>query len=112
MVREMGVAALSAAPPEVLADRGLIDTDDYTCDGVNTGPVHHLKEVTAEEIAVFQCDVYRRFYLRPTKLARRAVRIKTLYRLRGNFVTAWGVLRLILGRGGPRNRKEERSAPV
>ncbi|MBM4135154.1 MAG: radical SAM protein [Nitrospira sp.] len=81
-----------------LASRRLIDDYNYDNYGIHTGPVHHLEDVSCEEMLGLQKTAYRRFYLRPRKLLQHVLRLKSFNRLRVNLATAGGVLRLIFGR--------------
>jgi len=82
-----------------LASRGLIDDYNYDNYGIHTGPVHHLDEVSRDEMMALQRAAYQRFYLRPRKLLQHVLRLKSFNRLRVNLATAGGVLRLIFGQG-------------
>jgi anaerobic magnesium-protoporphyrin IX monomethyl ester cyclase len=76
-----------------LKKQGLIVDDDYGNYGFHTDPVHRLSSLTQEELIAWQKRCYRRFYLRPEKMIRSITRIKTLYRLQHNLITAWSLLK-------------------
>ncbi|MGE4297253.1 MAG: radical SAM protein [Desulfovibrionaceae bacterium] len=56
---------------------GLIDSHDYSRYGVYTAPVHHLHDLTADEILNWQKRAFRRFYFRPKKILRHLMRIRS-----------------------------------
>jgi anaerobic magnesium-protoporphyrin IX monomethyl ester cyclase len=76
-----------------LKKQGLITNDAYENYGFHTGPVHRLPSLTAEELTAWQKKCYRRFFMRPSKMIRSLVRIKSLYRLQHNLATAWYLIR-------------------
>lgn len=55
----------------------LIDSYEYAKYGVYTEPVHHLTDMTAEEIHQWQKRAFRKFYFRPSKVWSHMKRIGT-----------------------------------
>lgn len=61
-----------------LFEQNLIDSFDFQRYGVYTGPVHHLEQMTADEILYWQKRAFRSFYLRPGKILQHLLRIRNL----------------------------------
>jgi len=61
-----------------LSQAGLMDSYDYKNYGVYTHPVHHLPDLSADEIVKWQGRAFRRFYLRPSKIIQHLRRMSTL----------------------------------
>lgn len=76
-----------------LQEENLIDNIDYDNYGVYTAPVHHLKDLSADDILKWQRTAYRKFYLRPRKIMQHLMRIRTITQLKYNLLAA----RFILG---------------
>lgn len=73
-------------------DRLIMDNnfDHY---GIHTAPVHRLPTLDSSDLLTLQKEAYRRFYLRPSVLLRQILRLKSMYRLKHNATTAFGVFR-------------------
>ena len=63
----------------------LIDSYEYAKYGVYTEPVHHLTDMTAEEIHMWQKRAFRKFYFRPSKIWSHVKRIGTWAQLKIAF---------------------------
>ncbi|MFA6567680.1 MAG: radical SAM protein [Victivallales bacterium] len=77
---------------EQLKAQGLIIDENYAHYGIHTKPVHRLPSVTQDELLEFQKNAYRRFYMRPSKIFKEIVRLKTWNRMKLNFSTGTSVL--------------------
>ncbi len=75
-----------------LEEENLIDNRDYDNYGVYTAPVHHLKELSADDILRWQRRAYRQFYLRPRKILQHMLRIKSFTQLKYNLKAAKFIL--------------------
>jgi|TARA_Y100000310_G_scaffold82857_1_gene79456 radical SAM superfamily enzyme YgiQ (UPF0313 family) len=75
-----------------LEEENLIDNKDYDNYGVYTAPVHHLKDLSAEDIVKWQKRAYRQFYLRPRKILQHLARMKSLTQLKYNLKSAKFIL--------------------
>ena len=65
-----------------MKQEGLID--DFNCDsyGVYTPPVHHLPDLTKDELLSWQKKAFREFYFRPKKIWDHLKRQKSLTQLK------------------------------
>ena len=77
---------------EQLKEQGLIVDENYIHYGIHTKPVHRLPDVSQEELLEWQQKAYRRFYMRPSKMLKEIMRLKSWNRLKLNFVTGTSVL--------------------
>ncbi len=77
---------------EQLKERGLIIDENYVHYGIHTKPVHKLPSVTQDELLEIQKNAYRRFYMRPSKILKEIVRLKTWNRVKLNLTTGTSVL--------------------
>ena len=77
---------------EQLQQENLIDNTDYDNYGVYTAPVHHLKDLNADDILKWQRIAYRKFYLRPKKIMQHVMRIRTMTQLKYNLLAAKFIL--------------------
>lgn len=73
--------------------QGLITEFDYSKYGIHTRPVHHLPELTEDDLINWSKKAYREFYLRPSKILNHLIRIKSVNRLKLNVKTAVGLLK-------------------
>ena len=71
----------------------LIDNYDYENYGFYTNPVHHLPELSAEDMVKAQKRAYREFYLRPGKIWRHIKRLKSFAQLKVDLNSAVFVLK-------------------
>ena len=78
-----------------LMEQSLIDNFDYENYGVYTGPVHHLPDLSQQDILKWQKKAYREFYLRPKKIFQHLRRIKTFEQLKLNLKSAGFVFNLM-----------------
>lgn len=78
-----------------LKEQNLIDNFDYENYGVYTGPVHHLPDLSQEELLAWSRRAYREFYLRPKKILQHLRRIRTFEQLKLNLKSAAYVFRLM-----------------
>ncbi|MGB2630642.1 MAG: hypothetical protein WBD17_05365, partial [Candidatus Omnitrophota bacterium] len=76
-----------------LLEKGMIDDMDFSHYGIHTGPVHHLESLTAKDIMRLQNEAYRRFYMRPSKLAKQVIRMNSLTRVKLNVRVGFSLLR-------------------
>ncbi len=72
---------------EQLDSKGLIIDHDYAHYGIHTGPVHRLETLSRDDLLDLQRQAYRRFYLRPSKIFKEIIRLKSWNRLRLNART-------------------------
>ena len=77
---------------EQLKEQGLIVDENYIHYGIHTKPVHRLPDVSQEELLEWQQKAYRRFYMRPSKILKEIMRLKSWNRMKLNFVTGMSVL--------------------
>ena len=77
---------------EQLKAQGLIVDENYIHYGIHTKPVHRLPDVSQEELLEWQQKAYRRFYMRPSKILKEIMRLKSWNRMKLNFVTGMSVL--------------------
>ncbi len=84
---------------EELAARSLILDSDYRRYGIHTPPVHRLPDISADDLLRWQQKAYRKFYLRPSKILKHALRMKTINRLRLNTSAAFSILKQIFQKG-------------
>lgn len=80
---------------EELLSENLILDHDFDNYGIHTPPVHRLKSLTADQILEWQKRAYRSFYLRPGVLMKHIFRLKSIRRLKSNFITGRNVLRIM-----------------
>jgi radical SAM superfamily enzyme YgiQ (UPF0313 family) len=87
---------LKPFPKSVVYDQlkaqGLIVDENYIHYGIHTKPVHRLPDVSQEELLEWQQKAYRRFYMRPSKILKEIMRLKSWNRMKLNFVTGTSVL--------------------
>lgn len=76
--------------------QGLLLDNNFDHFGVHTAPVHRLGTLSPGEILDWQRQAYRKFYLRPSILLKQILRLKSINRLKLNFMTGKDVLRTIL----------------
>ena len=75
--------------------------DDY---GVYTAPVHDLPGLSAKEMLAWQKKAYIRFYLRPRKIIKHLLKIKSLTQLKSNVLMVKFLLNRIFSYGhNPKN---------
>ena len=67
---------------EYLSQRNLIESYDYDNYGLYTPPVHHLPEMSKEDMVRWQKRAYVRFYLRPGKVMSHVLRIRSFTQLK------------------------------
>ena len=72
---------------EQLKKQGLIIDDNYAHYGIHTKPVHRLPNITQEELLKWQQEAYRRFYMRPSKMLKEIMRLKSWNRIKLNLST-------------------------
>lgn len=77
---------------EQLKAQGLIIDENYVHYGIHTKPVHRLPTVSQEELLQWQQKAYRRFYMRPSKILKEIMRLKSWNRMKLNIVTGSSVL--------------------
>lgn len=77
---------------EDLSSQGLITDFNYDHYGVYTPPVHHLPNLSAEEILFWQRRAYREFYLRPRIIWKHIRRIKSWSQLKFDIKSLFFVL--------------------
>jgi radical SAM superfamily enzyme YgiQ (UPF0313 family) len=78
---------------EKLKERGLIIDDNYVHYGIHTGPVHRLEDLSSDGLMALQKEAYRRFYMRPRKILKELLRLKTINRVKLNFSAAISILK-------------------
>lgn len=81
---------------EELNRKGCIKDFNYDNYGVYTAPVHDLPGLSAEEMLKWQRRAYLRFYLRPKKIIRHLLKIKTLNQFKSNLSMVWFLLNRII----------------
>jgi len=77
---------------EQLKSKGLIIDENYIHYGIHTNPVHRLPTVSQDELLEWQQKAYRRFYMRPSKMLKEILRLKSWNRLKLNLTTGTSVL--------------------
>jgi len=75
-----------------LKSQGLIIDENYIHYGIHTSPVHRLQTVSQLELLEWQQKAYRRFYMRPSKMLKELMRLKTWNRMKLNLSTGTSVL--------------------
>jgi radical SAM superfamily enzyme YgiQ (UPF0313 family) len=68
-----------------LMEENLIHDFDYENYGIHTQPVHHLHNLSADDIVKWQKRAYRSFYLRPKILWKNLMRINSFTQLKVNL---------------------------
>jgi radical SAM superfamily enzyme YgiQ (UPF0313 family) len=94
---------------EQMKAAGLILDFEVENYGIHTYPVHRTEALSAEQIYRYQQQAYRRFYLRPSMIAKHLRRLNSWTRCRNNVSAAAGVLRLAFSRQGGRDRDRSSS---
>ncbi len=82
---------------EELLTQNLILDHNFDNYGIHTPPVHRLKSLTSEQILHWQKYAYRSFYLRPRILLKQVLRLKSMHRLKLNFIAGKSILKNIIG---------------
>ncbi|HCE45311.1 MAG TPA: B12-binding domain-containing radical SAM protein [Lentisphaeria bacterium] len=77
---------------EQLKSKGLIIDENYIHYGIHTSPVHRLPTVSQNELLEWQQKAYRRFYMRPSKMLKEIMRLKSWNRMKLNLSTGTSVL--------------------
>ncbi len=77
---------------EQLKSQGLIIDENYIHYGIHTKPVHRLPTVSQDELLELQQRAYRRFYMRPSKMLKEIMRLKSWNRMKLNLITGSSVL--------------------
>ncbi len=77
---------------EQLKSQGLIIDENYIHYGIHTNPVHRLPTVSQEELLEWQQKAYRSFYMRPSKMFKEIMRLKSWNRMKLNLTTGTSVL--------------------
>ena len=72
----------------------LIIEKDYDKYGLYERPIHRLPETPPEKILEMQNTAFKEFYLRPRKVLKQILRIRSFYGLKIFWGTAWSILRL------------------
>jgi len=83
---------------EELNRKGCIKDFNYDNYGVYTAPVHDLPGLSAKEMLIWQRRAYLRFYLRPKKIIKHLLKIKTLTQFKSNLSMVWFLLNRIFAR--------------
>ena len=78
-----------------LSEKGLITESDLSKYGIHTKPVHKLSDVTEEELLAFQKQAYREFYLRPKKIVKQILRMKSMERIKLNIKAGLSILKVM-----------------
>jgi len=78
---------------EELRENGFLLSTDYAKYGIHTPPVHRLSEVTADELMSWQKRAYRKFYLRPGKIFKHLMRMKSWNRIKLNLTACKSVIK-------------------
>lgn len=73
--------------------QGLLLDNNFDHFGIHTPPVHRLQTLSPDDLLKWHKRAYRSFYLRPTKIIRELLRLKSFNRLRLNASTAISVLK-------------------
>ena len=79
---------------EQLDRDNLIIEKDYDKYGLYERPIHRLPETPPEKILEMQNTAFKEFYLRPRKVLKQILRIRSFYGLKIFWGTAWSILRL------------------
>lgn len=79
-----------------LLSRNLILDHNFGNYGLHTPPVHRLSSLSQDQILEWQNRAYRSFYLRPSILLRHLFRLKSIYRLKLNFLAGKNILKKII----------------
>ncbi len=80
---------------EQLSKLGLISSFNLDEYGIHTKPTHHLKSLSEEELLAWQKRAYREFYLRPSKIVKQLIRMKSWERIKMNVKVAISILKAI-----------------
>lgn len=76
-----------------LIEKNLIDDFNYEKYGIHTKPVHHLSDLSAEDMVRWQKKAYRSFYLRPKIIWKNIKRMRSFTQLKLNSKSAMFILR-------------------
>jgi anaerobic magnesium-protoporphyrin IX monomethyl ester cyclase len=79
---------------EQLDKCGLILERDYNKYGLYEKPIHNLPKASREKILEMQNIAFREFYMRPTKIIKQFLRIRSFYGLNVFLNTGFSVLKL------------------
>lgn len=83
-----------------LSSAGLIIEDDYSKYGIYGKPVHYLPGLSVTQIHNFQKKAYRDFYLRPSKLIKHLMRIRSWEHLMANLKLGFYVAKMMTKNNG------------
>lgn len=81
-----------------LKAKKFILTEDYDQFGIHTPPIHRLETLSSLDMLEWQKRAYASFYLRPGKIIKQLLRIKTLNRLILNFKAGLGLMKMVLSK--------------
>lgn len=82
-----------------LNSHGYIKDLNYDNYGVYTAPVHEFPGLSAQEMLKWQRWAYLRFYLRPKKIIKHILKIKSWTQLKGNLIMVRFLINRIFARG-------------
>lgn len=83
---------------DYLRSKRYILTEDYNKFGIHTPPIHRLETLMPSDMVEWQKKAYRSFYLRPFKIARQILRIKTFNRFKLNLCAGIGLIRMVFSK--------------
>jgi radical SAM superfamily enzyme YgiQ (UPF0313 family) len=76
-----------------LKSLGMIIDENFVHYGIHTGPVHRLPDLSAEQLMALQKKAYRKFYMRPGKILKEMLRLKTFNRMKLNFSAGISIIK-------------------
>ncbi len=81
---------------EQLKKEGLITNYDYSQYGIHTRPVHRLPGISEDELLAIQKNAYRQFFLRPSKIIKHIIRMKSANRIKLNLGAGISIIKSII----------------
>jgi len=78
-----------------LREKGLMTEFDYSKYGINTRPVHRLPGLSEDDLIKWQKKAYREFYLRPSKIIKLLLRIKSWKRAKLVVESGFSIFKLL-----------------
>jgi len=81
---------------DYLRSKSFILTEDYDQFGIHTPPVHRLERFFPHEMLEWQKKAYKQFYLRPSRVVKQMLRIRTFNRFIVNLEAGVSLLKMVL----------------
>ena len=73
---------------QFMHNNNMLSSVDYDSYGIHTPPVHHIGDLSEQDLLRLQKRAYREFYFRPAMIIKQLLRIKSWNRLKLNVTTA------------------------